>query len=1041
MAQTRALTDVARVAEGARRLLAAIGEVPAVRAGDAAGCTAYLQAVARQYPTFSLLAVNDAQGLILCSSAGAAPGEYSNAARAYHRRAMAPGGFATDDMVTGLITGRPSIHFALPFHRRDGQVGGLVPVSVDQAWLSAQLAAAALPSDAEALVLDPCGTVAAAARDGHPAVDGWVGRPAPEALRAALHVREPAAVEVIGPDGAERLFGAVPASPILGGIVVATGLDPARMLAELRQASERNLLALALGAALAMSAGLLRGAASCLRRRPGPARRRLTGLAAASWDRGPSWIAARARCMRWARHSTACRRRSPREGEGDTAEAAWRVGEARLARLLATTPAGVVELDRGDCFTYANAAAQDGAPTPPDCLPLRGRCGDEAARDYEHTLRTLHGRRAMRLVNAVPVRDARGRVEGALAAFQDVSARHAQARALGESKALLDAALDAARLGTFEWDLHAGAVTLDGHSRKIFGFAPGEGTRAEEVFSRIDPSDAGRVSAEAQASRQVLSRLETEYLIRLPNGTVRTVLSISDAVPGAVGKAERMVGVFSDVTDPNRAEAALRDERNRLEVLNRTGAQFAAELDPDWLVQAVTDAGVELTGARLGAFLGDPQGEGGDALHALSGVNRSALEGRPMPRAADVFRPVVGERVLRCDDIAADPRLRHGGLRRVMPNGRPLRSCLAAPVVSRGGEVMGGLLFGHPEPGAFAEAAERVVAGLAGQAVSAIDNARLFRAAQRANETLEARVEARTRDLRQAIATPHEEMLERERTEEALRQSQKMEAVGQLTGGIAHDFNNMLQGIGGALETMQRRIAQGCAAEMIPLMEAARQGMPRAAALTHRLLAFARRQALDPRPFEPDELIKGMEELIRRTAEPAIAVELRLGNDAWTVLCDPSQLENALLNLAINASDAMPDGGRLTLATKGLRLTRGDIAGQDGVTPGDYVEISVADTGTGMDEATRAGALEPFLTRSRSGMGRGWAAALRLRAPERRLGAPGQRAGPGHDGAPPFAALPPAQSGCANWATRCWKSAMGRRRSACCARAGAWTCW
>ena len=944
-----------------------------------------------------MLAVNDAQGLVLCSSAGTAPDGHSDADRAYFRRAMASGGFATGDLVTGVVTGHPSIHFALPFRRGDGEVGGLVLASVDQTWLAAQLAAAALPPDAEAVVLDPSGTVAAAARNGRPAVDGWVGRPAPEALRAALHVREPAAVETVGPDGAERLFGAVPASPILGGIVVAAGLDRVRMLAELRETSKRNLLAVALGAALAMSAGLLGGRRFVL----AP----LARLAAAADRVGKGELGARADLDRRSREmhevGKAFDRMSAalaaREGERDTAEAARRAGEARLARLLATTPAGVVELDPGGRFTYANAAAEqmlgagpgglvgrryddpawdatapDGAPIPPDRLPIAWSLRGEAARDYEHTLRTLDDRRAMLLVDAVPVRDARGRVEGALAAFQDVSARHAQARALSESKARLDAALAAARLGTFEWDLHTDAVTLDGRSREIFGFAPGEGTQAQEVFNRIDPSNAARVSAEAQASRRALSRLETEYRIRLPNGTVRTVLSIGGAIPGRDSKAERMVGVFKDISIRTRAEAALRDERNRLEVLNRTGAQLAAELDPDRLVQAVTDAGVELTGARFGAFLCDmPNEDGNDTLYALSGADRPALDGLPMPRAAEVFGPAGGGRVLRSDDIAADPRFRHG-LRRVMPEGSlPIRSGLAAPIVSRGGEVLGGLLFGHPEPGAFTEAAERVVAGLAGQAASALDNARLFRAAQRANETLEARVEARTRDLRQAIATLHEEVLERERTEDALRQSQKMEAVGQLTGGIAHDFNNMLQGIGGALETMQRRVAQGRAAELAPLMEAARQGVTRAAALTHRLLAFARRQALDPRAVEPDALIKDMEELIRRTVGPGITVELRLGNGAWTVLCDPNQLENALLNLAINARDAMPGGGRLTLATKDLRLTLGDVAGQDGVPPGDYVEISVADTGTGMDEATRARAFEPFFTTKPIGHGTG----------------------------------------------------------------------
>ncbi len=159
------------------------------------------------------------------------------------------------------------------------------------------------------------------------------------------------------------------------------------------------------------------------------------------------------------------------------------------------------------------------------------------------------------------------------------------------------------------------------------------------------------------------------------------------------------------------------------------------------------------------------------------------------------------------------------------------------------------------------------------------------------NERLETRVAERTAELMAA--------------EDTLRQSQKMEAVGQLTGGIAHDFNNMLQGIAGALDLMQRRIGQGRAEEAGHYGDAARKTVERAAALTHRLLAFARRQTLQPRSVEPDTLIEGMAELIRRTVGPAIMVELRPGDGIWCVLCDPSQLENALLNLAVNARDAM----------------------------------------------------------------------------------------------------------------------------------------
>jgi len=210
--------------------------------------------------------------------------------------------------------------------------------------------------------------------------------------------------------------------------------------------------------------------------------------------------------------------------------------------------------------------------------------------------------------------------------------------------------------------------------------------------------------------------------------------------------------------------------------------------------------------------------------------------------------------------------------------------------------------------------------------------------------------------------------------EAALRQAQKMEAVGQLTGGIAHDFNNMLQAIGGSLEMMRRRMEQGRAEEAARFVESASKTVERAASLTHRLLAFSRRQALQSKPVELNSLMHSMTELIRRTVGPEIEVELRLGDGAdgpWPVLCDPNQLENVLLNLAINARDAMPEGGRLTIATAHARLGRADLVGQEGASPGDYVEIAVGDTGTGMDEATRARAFEPFFTTKPLGQGTG----------------------------------------------------------------------
>ncbi len=240
-----------------------------------------------------------------------------------------------------------------------------------------------------------------------------------------------------------------------------------------------------------------------------------------------------------------------------------------------------------------------------------------------------------------------------------------------------------------------------------------------------------------------------------------------------------------------------------------------------------------------------------------------------------------------------------------------------------------------------------------------------------AEALLEARVAERTAALTQAIGALHDEVLEREQAEEKLRQAQKMEAVGQLTGGIAHDFNNMLQAIGGSLELMRRRVEQGRPEEAGRFVEAAAQVVSRATGLTHRLLAFARRQTLQPKPINLNELVGGVADLIRRTVGHAITVELRLHDGSWPVLCDGNQLENALLNLAINARDAMPAGGALVIGTAMLTLGPADVAGHEGAAPGDYVEISVADTGAGMDEVTRARAFEPFFTTKPLGQGTG----------------------------------------------------------------------
>ncbi|THD74597.1 MAG: response regulator [Phenylobacterium sp.] len=278
------------------------------------------------------------------------------------------------------------------------------------------------------------------------------------------------------------------------------------------------------------------------------------------------------------------------------------------------------------------------------------------------------------------------------------------------------------------------------------------------------------------------------------------------------------------------------------------------------------------------------------------------------------------------------------------------------PLVEQGRFVA--LLYAnHAEARIWTESDLLLMREVADRVRVATERARAESALQQLNETLEQQVAARTKEL----------MV----TEEALRQSQKMEAVGQLTGGIAHDFNNLLAGISGSLEFLERRIGEGRLAGLERYLGAAQTSTRRAAALTQRLLAFSRRQTLDPRPTDVNRLISGMEDLLRRTVGPSVEVEVVHAGGLWPTRVDASQLENALLNLCINARDAMsPDGGRLTIETANKWLDERSARERE-LPPGQYVSLCVTDTGAGMTPEVIGRAFDPFFTTKPIGQGTG----------------------------------------------------------------------
>jgi PAS domain S-box-containing protein len=539
----------------------------------------------------------------------------------------------------------------------------------------------------------------------------------------------------------------------------------------------------------------------------------------------------------------------------------------------------------------------------------------------------------------------------------------------GDSEQRFQTVFEGASVGMIEIDSDWRILSSNPAYREITGYSA-EDLSGMDCLAFTHPEDVERSRTQLDALGDSCSRVSFEKRYVRKDGSVVWIRSNI----ARIGDGSRLLKIVEDIGERRRAEEALEAERSYLETLNRVGSALAGELDLERVVQMVTDAGVDLTGAQFGAFFYNVANAAGEGymLYTLSGAERSQFERFGMPRNTQVFGPTfAGEDTVRSDDITADPRYGHNAPHRGMPDGHlPVVSYLAVPVMGSTGEVIGGLFFGHPAAARFNDRHERLIEGLAAQASTAIDKARLFREAQGEidqrvkaeqaltvlNETLETRVE--------------QEIERRSSAEEALRQAQKMETIGQLSGGIAHDFNNLLQIIQGNL-TMLRHSLPPEQQKWHRSVSNALTGTERAAALTQRLLAFSRRQPLRAKAVNLNVMIKEMGELLHRTIGEMIEIETGLEDGLRAAQVDENQLENAILNLAINARDAMPDGGRLRIETSSAEIDEDYAAAHPDAAPGSYVRVAVIDSGTGMSPEVLARAVEPFFTTKEVGRGTG----------------------------------------------------------------------
>ena len=516
-----------------------------------------------------------------------------------------------------------------------------------------------------------------------------------------------------------------------------------------------------------------------------------------------------------------------------------------------------------------------------------------------------------------------------------------------ESEARLLVATRAGRMGIWELDVQRFALTASRTCRENFAADPDAPFGWPEMREAIHPD--GRDAAETAMRRSIATGAECQIELRLAPraGAARWVEIRGQIERGTDGAPLHLAGISLDVSARKQGEQRIRalgELDHRLRLLD----------DPaDIAFAAAEILGRTLGVSRAGYATIDPVAETVDIERDWTAPGIATLAGRLHLReyGSHIEDLKRGTTVV-IADVDCDDRTR--------PTAAALKTISAhafinMPVTEQEG-LVALLYLSHATPRSWPPEELDFIREVAQRTRMAVQRRRAEHALRDLAASLEQQVDERTTELMQAEA--------------ALRQAQKMEAVGQLTGGLAHDFNNLLTGITGSLEMLRHRVAQGRVGELDRYLIAAESSARRAAALTHRLLAFSRRQTLSPKATNVNQLVAGMEDLIARTVGPAIRLEVTGSAGLWSTLVDPSQLENALLNLCINARDAMPDGGSLTVETANTWLDR-RAAEQHALPAGQYVSLSVSDTGTGMSAEVMAKAFDPFFTTKPLGQGTG----------------------------------------------------------------------
>ena len=562
-----------------------------------------------------------------------------------------------------------------------------------------------------------------------------------------------------------------------------------------------------------------------------------------------------------------------------------------------------------------------------------------------------------------PAYDDEGRPNGMLCVTGETTDRVLAERAREQADERLQVALSAGNgIGAWDWDLVTDRVTADTRFAVLYGVDPeraAAGAPIADFLAGIHPDDVLRVRAEIEVAIASGGSFASEYRLLRQDGRERWVSAQGRCLSDEEGRPVRFPGVSFDITRRVAADLAIRAAKDERDFVIALTSRQRSLADAEIIIrQSAESLGRRLGVHRVGFYrliAADRVRHGGNWTDG----NLSPLLGE---QAADAFGAFAHQtrstgKTLVFGDSRHDQR---GRLKPYAEAG--VLAGLCVPLLDEEGRWQAGIYLHQAETRRWTEGEISLAKELAGLTWLAVERAEAL-------VRLEQRVDLQDAELVKGAYQLTEQSAAREAAERQLHQLQKMEAVGQLTGGIAHDFNNMLAVVIGGLNLIERRRARGDT-DIGRYLDAAMDGATRAAALTQRLLAFSRQQSLSPEAVDGNRLMSGLTELLTRTLGEHVQLETVLAAGLWQVRADPHQLENAIINLAVNARDAMPDGGRLTIELNNAHIDE-SYSGENDVSVGQYVLFAVTDTGTGMTPEVTARAFEPFFTTKEVGKGTG----------------------------------------------------------------------